>query len=96
MAGIREIAPVTQEKLKEIADGKFIARVGSTTNPENRANNYQHEGYAGVMYVAPTTNMMKAEDKLLGSGYGVHNVHEMSNAQETNGYIYAIKGKKMT
>jgi hypothetical protein len=96
MSGIREIIPCTQEELREIANDKFSVRVGATVNPENRSNLYKHEGYAGTMYIAPTTNMMKAEDKLLEAGHGVHNVHQVSNAQEAPGYVYVIKGKKTT
>jgi len=96
MAGIRDIVTVTQEQLnKIIADGKFIVRVGATINPEKRADDYERDGYTGVMYVAFTKNMMKAGDKLLRNGYGIYNRQGLSNAPEAPGYIYAIKGRKM-
>ena len=98
MSGIREILPVSMSDLNEIATEKGSIRVGATADPDNRAKTYENEGYAGIMYVAPTNNMKKAENKLLdtalNSGSGRHNVHTKSNAKESEGYAYVIKGKK--
>ena len=38
--------------------------------------------------------MMFAEDKLLEIRVPLHNVHESSNAQEEEGFVYVIKGRK--
>ena len=45
------------------------------------------------MAYAETDNMKAAENKLL-KFKPEHNVHEISNAQEKKGYVYAIKGSK--
>jgi len=95
MGRIPKIHYVTQEKLRKMAKRQSIARVGATSNPKGRASRYHHEGYAGDMYVARTRNKMKAEDKLLRTP-GRHNFHQLSNAQEAAGYVYAVTGKKMT
>jgi len=93
MARIRKIR-ATQEKVRKTAKRQSIARVGATANPKGRANSYQHEGYRGVMYIAPTRNMMKAEDKLLRTP-GRHNVHQWSNAKQARGHVYVLEGRKM-
>ena len=46
------------------------------------------------MFYAETQNMMFAEDKLLEIKVPRHNVHEFSNAQEEEGYVYVIQGRK--
>jgi len=94
---IGEIVNVSQKKLHRIASEKGSIRMGSTIQPRQRARAYQSPsggGYSGTMYVAPTENMMKAEDKLLKSKLGRHNVQSISNAQEEPGHVYAIQGKK--
>ena len=85
---------VTQKKLQQVARGDGIARVGSTTNPKQRAQQYWSEGYRGKMYQSTTQNMRKAEDKLLQHTPGKHNVQKRSNAPDKPGKVYAVKGRK--
>jgi len=48
------------------------------------------------MYYAPTINMMRKEDKMLkiamSKNKARHNVHKISNAPESPGYVYVIVG----
>ena len=60
---------------------------------DRSADQYEREGYSGVMYFFRTKNMMRAEDELLEYP-GTHNVHEWSGAQPKPGYVYVIKGRK--
>ncbi len=85
---------VTQSKLQEIADERSAIRAGSTGDPDKRARDYAQEGYAGTLYYAPTENMMKSEDKILRGRNFRHNEQELSNASESPGNVYVIKGKK--
>ncbi|CAF0986045.1 unnamed protein product [Brachionus calyciflorus] len=85
---------VTQRDLNEMAQEKNSIRVGSTVDPQQRAYQYQAEGYAGTMFVAKTANMLLAEDKLL-EHQTRHNVHMRSNAPNDEGFVYVIKGRKM-
>jgi len=85
----------TQEMLFEIGNDKFAIRVGATDDRESRCVQYRDEGYVGTMYTAYTTNMKKAENKLLETCPGLHNIHASSNVPEGPGYVYIIKGKKM-
>jgi len=95
MSGIREIICVTQKELHEIVNERSAVRVGATIDPEDRARGYTYEGYAGIMYIASTVSMMKAEDKLLEVCRCVHNVHRRSNAPDAPGFVYVIIGRKM-
>eukprot|EP01084_Bolivina_argentea_P087669 158336_1 len=76
------------------ASKKGSVRVGATINPSQRANAYQRSGYRGNMYVTKTTNMNYAENKLLKSHSGRHNVQKSSNVAAKSGYVYAIVGQK--
>jgi hypothetical protein len=55
-------------------------------NTNARANQYEAQGYSGVMYVAPTTNMYYAENRLLDtafeSGGGRHNEQQTSMSKK--------------
>jgi hypothetical protein len=83
----------SQSQLHSMANSYGTIRTGSTANPAARASGYRAEGYSGTMYVAPTTNMHYAENRLLSNSM-CHNVHHESNATSSPGYVYVIKGKK--
>lgn len=83
-----------QEDLQKIANARGSVRVGSTSNPAARASSYDSGKYSGNMFVAKTKNMMQSEDRLLKNSDARHNVHRVSNAQKTEGYIYVINGQK--
>lgn len=98
---IREIVQVSQKDLHDMIENEtHVIRVGATTDVDQRASQYEREGYSGIMYFARTENMKRAEDKLLEiameNDSGKWNVHEKSNVGEGDGYIYAIKGKRFT
>ena len=90
---IREIIEVSQAELNEIAQQYNSIRVGATKDLDVRANQYEREGYSGIMYIAKTTNMQYAEDKLLEHDTR-HNIHKTSNVDNGSGYVYVINGKK--
>lgn len=90
---IREIVYTTQQELHEKAEECGSIRAGATVDPNRRADEYEAEGFSGRMYVAPTENMMKAEDKLLDHELR-HNEQVNSNAAEGAGYVYVIQGRK--
>ena len=46
------------------------------------------------MYYAETQNMRLAEDKLLSIRVPRYNIQDISNAQEDDGYVYVIKGRR--
>ncbi|CAF0744275.1 unnamed protein product [Brachionus calyciflorus] len=93
MSGLK-IEFVTQKELNEIVQEKNSIRVGSTGNPQQRAQQLEAEGYAGTMYVAKTTNMQLAENKLL-EYQPRHNERLKSNAPNDEGFVFLIKGRKM-
>lgn len=84
----------TQSKLIKIRSKRGAVRVGSTKNPSSRSSNYATNGYRGTMFVAPTKNMMRSEDRFLKNSYARHNVHGFSNASEDKGFVYVIKGQR--
>ncbi len=88
-----KIRKVSQEKLSKIAHQRGAIRAGSSKHPKARAEKYKDEGYGGTMFVAPTNDMKKAENKLLRNSLR-HNTHERSNAPNKPGKVYVIKGKK--
>ena len=90
---IRDVVKVSQAELNKIAQQNNSIRVGSTINPESRANQYEREGYSGTMYYAKTANMCYAENKLLEKDTR-HNVHSCSNSSDQAGYVYVINGKR--
>jgi hypothetical protein len=93
---IRETIEVSQAELNEIAQEVGSIRVGATEhNPNKRANQYEDEGYSGVMYYSKTTNMQLAENKLLEHNTR-HNKHKRSNIGDGPGYVYVIVGKKFS
>ena len=90
---IRDHKSVSFRELQKIAAGNYVARVGATEDPKQRAGQYASQGYSGEMYQFKTQNMRKAEDKLLQQA-GTHNVQQRSNAPDKSGYVYALKGRK--
>lgn len=70
-------------------------RVGSTVDPERRRKEYVREGYTGEMQYAKTTDMRRAEDRLLSTCKGNNscpaNVQRQSNQKHKEGYVYTIK-----
>ena len=95
---IRELIEVSQRELHEMIETEFgIIRCGAAANCNNRAKDYERQGYSGRMFFARTENMMKAEDSLLEAGQNnqncIHNIHRVSNMQEEPGFVYIIKGK---
>nr|MDO8112914.1 hypothetical protein [Candidatus Sigynarchaeota archaeon] len=80
----------SQKELNKIAPVKGAIRTGRTLDPQTRAKQYEKEGYGGTMFFADTTNMKKAENKLLGNDLR-HNTQEKSNAHDEPGKIYVIK-----
>lgn len=91
---IREQVPVSFKDLQTIAGQRGAIRVGATEHPQDRASQYQSEGYSGVMYHFKTENMRKAENRLLQQTGTQHNVQQRSNAEDRPGYVYAIQGRK--
>ena len=90
---VREMIEVNQQELRKISEAPQTVRVGASGNVDSRANQYEREGYSGVMYYAKTSNQMRAEDKRLEHAH-VHNRHQYSNAAAAPGYVYAIKGRR--
>ena len=91
--GNLKVVVTTQAEIKSHEEDYGYVRVGSTVNPEQRAGQYEAEGYSGTMYAAPTQNMMQAEDKLL-EAEPRHNEQKLSNGDEAPGFVYAIVGRK--
>jgi len=88
----------SQQILNKIVKEKRSIRVGSTNNPARRASEYQSKGYRGIMFVAPSKNMMEDEDRLMRTAKkarrGRHNVHQLSGNKEGRGYVYVTIGQK--
>lgn len=91
---LKAVKVKNQSNLVRHAAKRGSVRVGSTCNVSGRKSQYKSNGYKGKMYVAKTTNMKKAENKLLAKHSGRHNVHQKSNAAAKPGYVYVIKGRK--
>ncbi len=91
-----DLVKVTQEQLFTIAQEKYAVYGGSTDDPERRAREHSREGYSGKMFYADTKNMMQAEDRLLRTGNFRYNIQGSSNADQSPGYVYVIKGVKHT
>ena len=81
-------------QLLEIAKGSNNVYVGSTDNPNRRAEEHDRE-YSGVMYTFRTENMRKDEDKLLQETPGKYNEQRKSNAENKPGFVYVIIGRKI-
>ena len=98
MRRVQAVGPVSQGHLSEIATQRGSIRVGATSDPGTRARVYANEGYAGIMFVAKTSNMRKAENRLLKaafeSGSGRHNQQTRSNAVAEPGFVYVISGRR--
>ena len=92
--GNLQMREVTHGQLREISEQNYAVRAGSTIDPEQRAGQYEREGYSGTMYFAKTENMNKAESKLLQDYTYTHNVHQSSNSPSEPGYSYVIKGRR--
>lgn len=84
---------VTQKELKQIAEQSSSSYTGSTINVKNRTRDHERNGRDGVLYYAKTTNMRKAEDRLLKSSEWPDNRQKQSNRKEDKGYVYVIKDK---
>jgi hypothetical protein len=86
-------------KLNKMVPDSDSSRVGGTKNFENRVKQYVSQGYARentTMYYAKTTNVQKAEQKLLNTQFTKNtphnNVHSKSNyTQSKEGFVYVIK-----
>lgn len=88
----RPIQHTSLDRLRrDVANGKSI-RVGSTLDPVRRNSQYRktdgHRYENCVMKVAETDNMMADEDELLNAGLNKFNVHRLSNAPQSPGYVY--------
>ena len=92
--GNLEVVEATQAQLKEISEETHSIRAGSTIDPQQRAGEYERDGYSGTMYTARTENMNRAETQLLQNYDYTHNVHLSSNSPAEPGYVYVIKGKR--
>jgi len=88
------LVKVSIRYLRENADNVGVIRIGATVDPETRAYQYYRDGYRGEMYYAETTNMKRAENLLLAANDTRHNVHEVSNADDSPGYVYFIQGQR--
>ena len=66
--------------------------VGSTVNPRKRFYDHFRNGIKGCRVLRFVKNMMVAEDKLLKKYPKSTNVHRLSGAQPTRGYVYICKG----
>ena len=86
--------PITQQELHEIINEHGSIRCGATTRLEERSGEYENMGYTGIMYYAETQNMRLAEDKLLSIRVPRYNIQDISNAQEDDGYVYVINGRR--
>ena len=74
-----------------------VRRVGATVNKEgalqSRIYYYKYKGYTGTLYLAKTTNMKVAENRLLNYCKKCDlNIQKRSNAQPKPGYVYVIEG----
>ncbi|KAH9397937.1 hypothetical protein TYRP_019309, partial [Tyrophagus putrescentiae] len=76
---------VTQKELKQIAEQSSSSYTGSTINVKNRTRDNERNGRDGVLYYAKTTNMRKAEDRLLKSSEWPDNRQKQSNQKEDKG-----------
>jgi hypothetical protein len=73
-------------------------KVGSTNDPERRWYEYPQQFRRMTMFVAETTNMYYAENRLLDNlRRGTHkNIHLTSNAQKVPGCVYVfVRMKKL-
>mmetsp|Transcript_14151 Transcript_14151/g.22089 ORF Transcript_14151/g.22089 Transcript_14151/m.22089 type:complete len:113 (-) Transcript_14151:192-530(-) len=93
-SGVKVTAVKNQRCLSSHASKRSAVRVGATKSPPTRSGQYANSGYHGTMYVAKTSNMKAAENKLLANHSGRHNVQKTSNAAATSGYVYTIVGQK--
>ena len=102
IGNIREIYHVNNCQLEKIIVTESVIRVGATKRPiQERAQEYERDGFSGIMFYADTTNMKYAENRLLElakrhENTARHNEHHYSNVGEENGYVYVIQGKKFT
>jgi hypothetical protein len=93
----KKITMTTQSKINKMTSSKETTRVGFTTNPERRMNEYKNDGYArSTMYVAPTTNGKQAEQRVLNNQFksntNHNNIQKKSNISDKKpGFIYALK-----
>lgn len=85
---------VTQKELKQIAEHPNSSYTGSTINVKSRTRDHERKGRNGELYYAKTTNMKKAEDRLLKSSEWPNNRQKQSNRKDEKGFIYVIKDKK--
>ena len=93
MAAVKPKSVKNQKNLHRHAAKPGSVYVGSTVNPQQRAQQHTSSGFSGQMYFAKTSNMKQAENKLLGNGPR-HNSHTSSNAAASPGYVYVINGRK--
>ena len=99
IGNIREIYHVNNCQLEKIIVTESVIRVGATKRPiQERAQEYERDGFSGIMFYADTTNMKYAENRLLKlakeKGAAIHNEHKKSNVGEEEGFVYIIQGKK--
>lgn len=85
---------VPLKRLQRTVQSHGAVRSGSTTQVQQRAQQYSRDGYSGTMYYSSTTNMKMRENELLQAGTNRHNVQRKSGAQPKPGDVYTIKGKK--
>ncbi len=97
---IREIRKVFIHDLQyKIEFEKGVIRIGATERAiQQKAREYELEGYSGIMFYAEATNINSAENALTKlaseNKAGIHNVHRNSNVGNESGYVYIIQGKK--
>ena len=86
--------PLTQSELHEIIQEYGAIRTGATVDVDRRRDEYEEDGYSGTMFFAETRNMKFAEDRLLEIRVPRYNEQTLSNAQEEEGYVYVIQGRR--
>jgi len=59
---------------------------------DHKRNGKIKPGYS--VHYAPTTNMMRGEDKLIKGCKSCKNTHKLSNAKAKKGFNYVISKKK--
>lgn len=78
---------ITQKELAEKLSKNKKLYVGVTTCPPCREKSRQYTDQRKIKYVAETTNMRLAENKLLKQN-PKNNIQKQSNAQEKRGWVY--------
>lgn len=94
----KRIIKTTQSNLNNAVAGGKSVRVGFTNNAARRMAEYSRSGIQGTMYIAPTMNGRKAENKLLNAQFSNNTSHKNTQTKSNisngkSGVVYAIVSK---